>query len=79
MRTCMLLQHFTRAKNGNHQSVHYREEIKKTWYIHTLYSILKKNEILSCPTHENNLCYHGKMGTESQVLYHLIHLWHLKL
>lgn len=37
LRTCMLLQHFTRAKNGNHQRVHYREEIKKTWHIHTLH------------------------------------------
>lgn len=52
MRTCMLLQHFTRTKNGNHQRVHYREEIKKTWRIHTLH--FKKNEILSCPTHGND-------------------------
>lgn len=37
LRTCMLLQYFTRAKNGNHQRVHYREEIKKTWHIHTLH------------------------------------------
>lgn len=56
-------------------SAHYKEEIKKTWYTHTLHSILKKNEYSHVEITE---CYHGKLGTESQVLYHLIHLWHPK-